>query len=884
MSVEHTAARGLRPAAGESPEARGPSPEARRFSKLYSLAWRESRTARRRLALYMSSISLGVAAMVAIDSFASNVTSSVRAQARSVLGGDLSLNSNEKFTPAADTVLDSLRRAGMQFVNHTTFGSMARIGRTQGVRFSTVHAISDGYPLYGTVRTEPDGVWKTLHTGAHAVIDEVLLVTLDGQIGDTLSLGYGKFEITGVIRDMPGETAFSGSFAPRVYIPERYLAETQLLVFGSRAQYERLGKSPAGKSTTELVRPFRAKLRREHVRSQTVEEREKRLTTAVGNLSDFLGIVGLMALLLGGVGVASGVSAFVSRKIDTVAVLRCVGATSGQVLLIYALQAGVMGLFGATVGVAIGIFLQFMLPVVAKDLLPVDVSVSLVWPAILLGLAIGVFVALAFALRPLLGLRHVSPLQALRRDADESIRRRRWTDIPTLIVDLTLVGGVVGMALARSESTRNAIGISVGVGVALLVLWLSAAALARLARRMIGKTWPYVVRQGVANLYRPANQTRAVVLSLGFGAFLITTLYLVQANILHRLDITQQESKANLTFFDIQEDQAAGVSTILQQRNVPLVEKVPIVTMRMDAVNGVSTAEYARRNKLPRDFWVFRREYRSTYRTKLTSTEKIVAGKWFGTTPATSLKLPVGAPAPMGELSLDGAIAEEAKLKVGDIITWDVQGRRIPVRLTSLREINWERFEPNFFAVFTPAAIEAAPKQWVVTAVENDPRRVALLQREIVDRYPNVSSVDLSLIRNTIAKIVERVSLAIRFLAVFSLAVGIPVLFSAVAATRRQRIREGVLLKTLGATRAQIGRIMLAEYALLGLLGSLTGMVLAFGGSWSLVHFVFKQDYTVVVGAALAIAAVTLALTLGIGLLGGRDVFAETPMAALREN
>ena len=234
-------------------------------------------------------------------------------------------------------------------------------------------------------------------------------------------------------------------------------------------------------------------------------------------------------------------------------------------------------------------------------------------------------------------------------------------------------------------------------------------------------------------------------------------------------------------------------------------------------------------------------------------------------------------------MSLETGVAKELRVKVGDEITWDVQGVPVPTRVTSLREVNWARFEPNFFAVFSPAALEAAPKQFVFLARAPGREVVARLQRDVVRRYPNVSSVDLSLILGTVDRILQKVTLAIRFLAVFSLAMGVPVLTSAVAAARRQRVREGVLLKTLGATRRQIGRIMLAEYALLGVLASLTGMALSFGGAWWLMHHVFEGEFVPAWGPALAIAVVLTTLTVGIGLLAGRDVFRETPMAALRE-
>jgi putative ABC transport system permease protein len=274
--------------------------------------------------------------------------------------------------------------------------------------------------------------------------------------------------------------------------------------------------------------------------------------------------------------------------------------------------------------------------------------------------------------------------------------------------------------------------------------------------------------------------------------------------------------------------------------------------------------------------WALRREFRSTYRDKPAASETIVTGKWFAD---QSLKQQLDT----GEISLEEGIAEELKVKLGDVITWNVQGVDIPTRITSLRKVIWTRFEPNFFVVFPPPVLRGAPNQYIVLAQVKDPTAVPLLQRAVVNRFPNVSSIDLTAIKRTVDRIVARVSLAIRFIALFSLAVAIPVLFSAVSATRRARVREGVLLKTLGATRGQIARILLAEYSLLGVLGGLTGMLLSVAGGWAVVRYIFKAPFGTPVGSVLAIALVVLGLTLLIGLLAGRDVFRETPIAALRD-
>jgi putative ABC transport system permease protein len=828
----------------------------------------------------MSSISLGVAALVAIDSFAENVTESVREQSRALLGGDVSMTSGDRYSPRVVSVLDSLRRRGYGLANATTFASMAVVTRSGATRLVQVRAVTPGYPFYGDITSDPPQAWPSLQSGRNAVVDPALLLSLDAHVGDTIALGFARFAVTGALRNVPGEVGISAAIGPRVYVPSRYLDETGLLVFGSRADYETLLKLPDGVDQGSFAQTLRRTLTGERVRVRTVKETELNLTEAIDQLRDFLGVVGLVALLLGGIGVASGVHAFVIRKIDTVAVLRCLGATSWQVLWIYALQAAGMGLVGAIGGALLGVAFQLLLPGLVQDFLPVDVRVHLAPIALALGLIVGVWVALLFAMRPLVALRRVSPLQALRREADAVVLRLRRLDPLRIIISLSIVATIVVLGLSRAGNVRRGVGFSVAIMVAVGILWGTAVTVASLARRGVRPRWPFVLRQGIASLYRPGNQTRAVVLALGFGVFLMSTLYQVHNSLLRTLDFKLAQARANLVFFDVQEDQAPGVQSTVRDAGFTIIQAAPLVPMRITAINGRSVADLladtavrTANGRRRRSAWPLRREYRSTFRDTLVGSERMVAGKWFNGRDTTSVP----------EVSIENGVARELRLSLGDTVTWNVQGVRIPTRVTSFREVNWARFEPNFFAVFQSRALAAAPKQYVILAQVPGSAAIASIQRSVVKRFPNVSSIDLTLVQRTVTEILGKVTMAIRFMALVSLALGIPVLFSAVAATRRERLREGVLLKTLGATRRQIGRIMLAEYAVLGALGSVAGVVLSFGGSWALTHWVFRVTFAPSVVPAAAVAFAMTALAVSIGLVTGREVFAQTPMAALRE-
>jgi len=611
---------------------------------------------------------------------------------------------------------------------------------------------------------------------------------------------------------------------------------------------------------------------------------------ALGRLSDFLGLTGVFALLLGGIGVASAMGAYMARKADGVAVLRCLGATARQVFGIYIIQAAVMGLAGAVAGVALGGGVQWLLPRMLEGLLPVDVPIRLDGVAVATGLIVGVWTAVAFALLPLLQVRTVSPLSALRRRVEPI--RISWSDPLRLAAWVVLAASVLLLIMVQAGHPVVGSVVTAGIGGTLFILWVSAGAVTRALRRAPRTGFSYPIRQGLANLYRPGNQTTTVVLALGFGVYLIATLLLTQSNILRPLSI-DSATRGNLLFFDVQEDQVAGVEEVLARENVAVIQGAAIVPMRIAAVNGVivdrgSTlglaesepdefAEFADSTSAdgaPRG-WATRREYRSTYRDTIQLSETLTAGRWWE--PGRE------GPRDVYEVSLDQDVAAELEIGVGDRIDWDVQGIRVATEVTSLRQVDWARFEPNFYAVFEPAALRGAPQMWVFLARTEDSAGRAVVQRDIVTNYPNVAAIDLTLVQRALDDVIGRISLVIRFLAGFSVATGFIVLLGAVATGRLQRIRESVLLKTLGATRRQIGAILFTEYALLGLLAVIVGMGLAMVAAWGLARFLFNVPFGVDPAPLLGLGLGIALLSALIGLSASREVFRSTPMEAIRE-
>jgi putative ABC transport system permease protein len=525
------------------------------------------------------------------------------------------------------------------------------------------------------------------------------------------------------------------------------------------------------------------------------------------------------------------------------------------------------------------------MPLVLADFLPVDVRVLPSPRAITLGVTLGVWTSMVFALLPLLGIRSISPLATLRRNT--SPPPLHW-DGPQFIALVVLVASVVGLATVQVGSLRLGAWFAGAAALALLVLWLASLAVIHVARRTTPRRWPYLTRQGLANLHRPGNQTVTVVVALGFGAFLLTTLFTAQANLLREFRIDSDGTRANFVLFDVQTDQRAIVDAAIAAEGLEPVPYTPIVPMRLSAVDGqpVGSVLAAGGRFVPDSLagedrgslWAFRREYRSTYRGSLGPSERVTLGRWFGPErrgTGRSAADPV-------EISVEEGLAGELVVGVGDTLVWNIQGVELHSVITSLREVNWARFEPNFFVIFAPGALEDAPQSWVTLTRVTDPAARGRIQRVLAEQSPNVTSVDLGEIQRALESVISRVVMAIRFMALFSLATGGVVLIGAIATSRWQRVREGTLLRTLGATRGQVLRILSVEYAALGVAAAVVAASLAGVAGWALARWVFETSFVLPLVPMLGLAAGLVTLTTVVGLWSSLEVLERPPLEVLR--
>jgi putative ABC transport system permease protein len=826
-------------------------------------------------------VAVGVAALVAINSFTDNLGDSVRLQARALLGADLVVSSYQPFTDEVEEILQELREAagptpGAPTARTITFGAMARVPEGGATRLVQVRALQPGYPFYGTIETDPPGEWFRLSEPGGAVADPSLPVVLGIQVGDEFALGDAIFTLRAVVENFPGDVSVRSSLGPRVFIDFDSVDETGLLAFGARAGHRAYLALPPGAEPEALEDRFEPRFGAHRVSLRTVDDNQRRLGRTMSRLGNYLGLVALVSLLLGGLGVASAVHVFIKRRMESVAVLRCLGARARTVLAVYVVQAVTVGLLGSLSGAALGAVIQLALPRILADILPVDVAWSLSWPAVLGGIGVGVWVAVVFSMLPLLAVRRVSPLMVLRRDYEGEGPRR---DPARIAAILALGASVLGLAVLQAGALTPGLGFAAGVAGAVLALALAAFLLVRGLRRFFPSALPYLYRQGLANLYRPANQTLMVVLALGFGTFLLSTLLLVQHNLLRDLRVDRGEDRPNVVFFDVQPDQGDDVVRLIEER-APLVgEPVPIVPMRLHSVKGRPVAEMlgATDGQRVRGRWALRREFRSSYSDARGPANEIVEGRWWE--PGEWRGREIDGPVP---IAVETGVAEELRIGVGDEVVWDVQGVQVPARVACLREVDWARFQPNFFVVFPEGPLDDAPQSLVMLSRVEDARSRAALQRAVIDLHPNVSTLDLTQVQRAIESILDRAVLAVRFMALFSLVAGAVVLVGAVAASRYQRVREGALLRTLGATRPQLLRILFAEYAVLGVLASATAIALSTLAGFVLVRYFFEGSFAVPGPALLGLVLGLMALTVAIGLSGSTEVWRRPPLEVLR--
>ena len=827
------------------------------------MAWRDSRRQRGRLVLFVASIVIGIAALVAINSFGKNLRQDIDREAKTLLGADVRLDNNFALPDSLDVLVDSW---AAERSTQLSFVSMIQFPKNGGTRLAQIRAAEGDYPYYGKLLTTPATAAKTYQQRGGVLIEKTLALQYDAAPGDSISVGDLTFPITGILESAPGRVGLAATAAPAVYLPLRYLEATGLVQPGSRVEYAYYLQLPPGEDADALLELDGDVLEAGGWDYETVEGRKQSVGAAFGDLNAFLNLVAFVALLLGCIGVASAVSVYIREKLSTIAILRCLGASGGQAFQIYLLQVAALGLFGGLLGAALGSLLQLAIPIVLADFLPLqNVSTDISWSAAAVGVLTGLAITLLFALLPLLGIRRISPLRAIRAGFEPTDLKRdplRW------LVYAAITLFIVGFT-AFQAGWIAAVVFPLAVGVSVGLLALTARLLTWAVRRFFPRSWSFSARQAVANLYRPNNQTLLLLTTIGLGTALIATLFFTQDLLLQQIQFAGSGDQPNAILFDIQRPQKAGVRNLLTERELPIIADVPIVTMRLAEINGEDKLSDTLNE---RSDWVYDREYRVTYRDTLIDSETIVEGAWTGEVARDGTVY----------VSLAQRVAGGMRAEVGDTLVFDVQGTPISTIVGSIREVDWNRIQTNFLVVFPEGVLEAAPQFFVLLTNLPDAERSAEFQRALVSEHPNVSIVDLTQILKAVDEVLSKVSFVIQFMAFFSILTGLLVLISSVVLSKYQRVRESVLLRTMGASRATILKVNGLEYALLGTLAALTGILIALLGTWLLARFQFEIPYVPNWRPPLAVLGIIVLLTVVIGLFNTRSVVREPPLQVLR--
>lgn len=831
---------------------------------LFKMAWRDGKASLSRLMLFMASIILGIAAVVSIQLFSENLKQNIKNQSKALMGADFIIDSRQLPSKKVQAIIDSLNVAASE----VNFVSMAAFPKNDGTKLVKVRAIEGDFPFYGTIDTEPIGAAAHYQELGGALVDATLMLQYNLKPGDSIKLGKLTFPIIGVLKSIPGSTAISTSIAPTVLIPLRFIDDTELLQLGSRKEYQYFFIAPPTLDLELLDKELDPILDAENADLDTHTSTSERIGRRYDNVSRFLNLAAFIALLLGCIGIASSVHIYIKEKLKNVAVLKCLGATRKQTFLIYLTQVVGIGLIGGLLGSAIGIGLQYAFPYILQGFLPFDVQISITAQPLIMGVTLGVLMSVLFALLPLLGTWYVSPLEVLR-GTDENLVKPRKARLFTLAAILLFI------FLFSFWLLKDALfGLVFTVGI--LITFAIMAGISSLFMNVIKKhfpsNWGFTKRQSLLNLFRPNNQTMVLILAIGLGTFLISTLYFTKDILLAKTSIENNSDNPNIILMDVQTAQKEAVINTLLPKGLEVIDNIPIVTMRLHQIKDELVNTIRKDSASTMNQWILNHEFRVTYRDSLLASEELLEGTWAGE---------IGQGEPI-LISISDNIAKDASLEIGDQLVFNVQGVFMETVVGSIRKVDWGRMRLNFSIVFPIGVLENAPQFSVLTTYVPNEAGSADLQRDLVRKFPNISVLDLRQVYTIIEDILDKISWIINFMAFFSILTGIIVLIGSVRNSKYQRIKESVLLRTLGAKSKQIIQITALEYIYLGMLGSLVGILLSLISSQLLAVFLFKEPFIPsVIPFLVFLPGITL-LVLIIGLSNIRSVLKSPPLEVLR--
>jgi len=837
------------------------------------MAARETRSSWRRLLFFFICIAVGVAAIVSLRSVIQSVREVLGGEARSLIAADILVSTNREWPDPVRAAIDrALANAGETARTETleTPTMVRPVDQSKPVaKMVELRALQPNFPLYGTVvMTDGTPYSHTLLQNHGAIVRPELLTALGVKIGDEISIGQAPFTIRGTLANEPGRRIGGFSLGPRVLIDFADLESTGLLGFGSRAD-RRLHIRAPEERLDALVTALRRDLRDEFLNVRSYRSTEDQIGRDFERAENYLSLVGLIIVILGGIAVSSVTRVFILQKMRSIAVLKCVGARSRQIIAVYVLQVMSLGLAGSLLGVAIARAVIAAIPwaLGATTSILAEARYGVTASAAAQGIGIGVLVSLLFSIVPLLDVRFIKPSLLLR---DESTRNRRdWLGYLVLV---SVSAALVGLTAWQAASLKIGLVVCAGfAGLAVVLILAGRLLVALIAPMANSRSFP--LRHAVLHLSRPGNQTRVILLAVGLGAFFIVGVRSLQASLLGEFSIQTAADSPDMFLLDIQRGQADAMRSFLRDPAHHAVDAqlIPVLRARVVGVVGEETnlegADAVRRSGM-----AIGREFTLTYRDHLEANERVIDGTfWKG-------------PSAEPEVSVERQIAERARIHVGDIIRFDILGRIVSPRVTSIRDVEWrESRNGGFVFVFRPGALDQAPQTFVAPIKGPEgPAERARFQHDLVEKFPNVSVIDFREILETLRDVMSKVTLAITVVGGLVLFSGALILIGAVAMTKFQRVYEAAVFKTLGANTRTIARMLLFEYGVLGSLAGLIGSLGAVVLTWGVSRYALEIPWRVFVGEHVGGVVLTAVLVAVIGVVSSLDVLRNKPLATLR--
>lgn len=841
------------------------------------MARREIRSSWRRLLFFFLCIGLGVGSIVALRSMIQNVNRSVAGEARQLLTADVQIDSTRPWKPESLAVIERIAvaplvEAKMETIEANTMARSVDTSR-EGSIMIELKGIEPPFPFYGDFKLADGRRFDhSMIANGGAVVAPLLLERLNLGVGDQIKIGESSFEIRGVIDREPG-SGMGFRLGPRVFVERSAVEAAGLTAFGSRARRRILLKLQEG-ALDPVVAQLRGELKGQLVNVNSYKNSQENLNEQFSRTENYLALTGLVVLVLGGVGVSSVTRVFIEQKRAAIAVLKCIGGTGRQIIAVYLVQVMSLGLAGSLLGVALAKAALLLVAHYFAESLPPGMNYDLAPGAVAQGVGLGLLVSILFSALPLLRIRHIKP-NILLRDLTqaEGQRRRglllRGLDLPRLMTGALVFLGLIFLSSWQAGSVRVGLFFLGGLIATAITLYLASLLLILLMRRA-RHIRSFALRQAVNSLYRPGNQTRVIVMAVGLGAFVMMAIQSVQTNLLNEIDLSRRTSLPSMFLIDIQPDQKQGVEKLIERATGKQPELVPTVRARIFAINGQEIDLEQREVRQERGR--LGREYVVTYRPRLDTNESIVAGKFWDAEPS-----------PEPEVSIEEGMRGLAGLDVGSAITFDILGRKLTARVTSIRRVDWRNSRTGFMVLFRPGTLESAPQMLIapINGPVNEPERTRF-ERDLLDQYPNISVIDVAEVVSTVNRILNNVTLAVSFLGGFVLLCGVLILVGSVSMTKFQRIYEVAVLKTLGAKRKVLLVILFVEYGLLGLVAGLVGALASLALSYSIARFVFEIPWDFTPAVNLAGIAVTSLLVMVVGVASSFNVLTRKPLAILR--